>query len=87
MIPQREFPKELLDEIKKYNFTLYEFEAAVIVAILERNNGLRFRSSIQLKIDKRRFIRRLRWAESLGFKVMPSPKFIPKENKGKPRWR
>ncbi len=72
MIPPRELPESLVEEIKRHHFTHSEFEAIILIAILQRNKGLRKKTAKQLQIERRRFNHRLRHAQALGFPVLPA---------------
>jgi hypothetical protein len=69
MIKTRHLPQSLLEEIKRHDLTYDEFVSAVVIAHLQRNNGIRQHTADRLRIEKRRFIQCLNVAESLGYQV------------------
>ena len=72
MIPRKYLDSDLVDSLKtvRSGITLQDFVAAVILTILERNNGNRTKTSKELRIPLRTFRNKLKVIESLGYEVI-----------------
>lgn len=73
MIPKKYLDSDLVDSLKtiKSGISLHDFISAVILTILERNNGNRTKTSKELRIPLKTFRNKLKVIESLGYEVMP----------------
>lgn len=73
MIPKKYLDSDLVDSLKtiKSGISLQDFISAVILTILERNNGNRTKTSKELRIPLKTFRNKLKVIESLGYEVMP----------------